>query len=824
MKKLIGLLFLFFITLPLFSQPTQWVAKGIGGGGALFSPSINGANENEMYIACDMGGLYRTKNQGDTWQLQPYQQIRGGSYSKVQFTNNAQIQYVVGYNSGTNDLVRPYKTLDGGVTWQKLAGNPDDSEMLYAVYANYNNPNQVIINQYNKIYFSNDGGATFTLAYTGINSSAGLKASGVFFDGNIIYIGTNDGIVRSTNAGASFSLFATTGIATGQVITSFSGALKNSTMRFYILTADAADVYNGDIFDYYQHGKNVYTMDNASGAWILATNNFNYNLHYAKSIVTAQNELNGAYLVGATSTGNPMVLKTNNAGASWTNVFNTTNNGNITTGYCGQGGDYNWGWAEVFFGLAVSPQNFNVLLVTDYGFVHKSIDGGITWKQAYTTTLNQQNAGSSTVPKQKHQSAGDLNQISIWQQVWMDSNRQWQCASDVKGVRTEDAGGSWSFDYSGYTDNTSYRMVKNNSANIYYMATSSVHDLYQSARLANAQLDAVANTGAVKFSSDFGKTWQVLHDFSNIVCWVATDPSNVNTLYASVVNSTDGSGGIWVSNNIQNGGTSTWTKLPAPPRTEGHPFNITVLKNGKVLASFSGHRNPNFTASSGVFLYDPATSAWTDKSDANMQYWTQDVVVDPNDATENTWYACVYDGWGTIPQGLGGLYKTTNGGTTWQQVWTNERCMSVTINPKNNNEMYITTEYDGLQYCKNASSSSPTIVATNFPFRNVNRVFYNPLNFKEIAVCSYGAGLFVGATAPLGINNISTKQNKLEVYPNPANNYLMINKLQGKVSIYNMQGKKIEQAKIESGKVSLHLPSGLYLLKCEQQSVFVTIE
>jgi hypothetical protein len=50
---------------------------------------------------------------------------------------------------------------------------------------------------------------------------------------------------------------------------------------------------------------------------------------------------------------------------------------------------------------------------------------------------------------------------------------------------------------------------------------------------------------------------------------------------------------------------TTWQHLAAPPRTQGHPFNIHPLKDGSLVCTYSGRRagNPHeFTASSGVFF------------------------------------------------------------------------------------------------------------------------------------------------------------------------------------------------------------------------------
>ena len=61
-------------------------------------------------------------------------------------------------------------------------------------------------------------------------------------------------------------------------------------------------------------------------------------------------------------------------------------------------------------------------------------------------------------------------------------------------------------------------------------------------------------------------------------------------------------GGMYRCDNLLSLSASTWTLLPAPPRTEKHPASITVLNDGKVLCSYSGRRTTAFTASSGAGL------------------------------------------------------------------------------------------------------------------------------------------------------------------------------------------------------------------------------
>lgn len=811
-----------FQTIAFLQIPTSWSGIGIGGGGALFSPSINPNNSSEFYIACDMGGMYQSTDQGSSWKVQAFQQIRGGSTAKVNFTSNPLIRYSANYTSGLDDFIRPSKSIDGGQSWTILPGNPDDYDPIYSLYANYDNPNQVIINNWNTVFFSNDGGNTFTQVYVGVNSGAGCKLSGVYWDGNSIYCGTNDGILRSTDGGNNFSIWSNSGIDAGEVIVSFAGAKESATTRFYILTASENDVYNGDDFDYYEYGRSVYSMDNLSGTWNDVTSNFDYTQDYMKFLRLAKNEIDVVYLAGSNSSGVPSVLKSSNAGTSWTSIFNTSNNQNIATAFCGQGGDYSWGWAELLFGIDVNPSNSNELLVSDYGFIHKSVDAGASWTQVYCDPAFQNAPNSLITPKQEYKSAGDLNQVSVWQMFWQDSLNLWAATSDIRGTRSTNGGETWSFNFSNHSENTSYRVTKNTQTNTLYMATASVHDLYQSTRLANAQLDAAGNTGFVKFSTDNGLTWQVMKDFSDIVSWVEIDPNNQNRLYASVVNSTNGNGGIWVTNNANLGSASTWTQLPSPPRTEGHPFSIVVLTDGKVVVSYNGHRNPGFTNSSGVFLYDPNTNSWSDRSDVGMQYWTQDVIVDPHDVSQNTWYAAVYDGWGiAAAQNVGGIYKTTDRGLNWTHIWSNERCMSATISPTNPNEMFITTEYSGLFHTANLTATSPTITQTNFPFRNTVRTFYHPYK-NEVWVTTFGGGTFKGDfTSSSSVTEI-TKNSSFGIYPNPTTNQFTIDNKHFKniheISLLDLNGKEVYSLnQLFSNSIEIQLPenieNGIYLLK-----------
>ena len=753
-----------FVSIWVMAQPTSWQSRGVGGGGALFYPTINPANDNEFYVACDMSQLLHSTDFGLSYTQVPFTRLQVGNVTTYEFTSNNSIAFSIANNGDINYGVR---TLNGGSTWTTFPGEPLSGEDVFALKADAANPGRIVIDYYDALYFSNNSGNSFSLIRNAATGD-GITIAGVFFDNNDIYIGTNEGILYSSNGGTSFAFLSTTGMPAGQKIFSFAGAKAGGTTRFFCVTADAGDVYNGIVpWDYWGFAKGVYSMDAGTNVWNAKATGINFSTDFVMYVGMARNDINTVYLGGSDdNTGGNMVMKTSDAGNNWSKVFKTANNQNIRTGWSGQGGDRSWGYGESCFGITVAPNNANKVLFGDFGFVHKTSDGGATWQQAYVSTADEHAANAATPSKRYYHSIG-IENTTCWQVYWQDANNMFAAFSDINGVRSTDGGVSWSFDYTGHTINSMYRIAKHATNSTMFAATSGIHDMYQSTRLQDNPLDNLDNGGRIIYSATNGASWQLLHQFDHPVFWVATDPGNPNRMYASVVHSTQG--GIWMTNDLQNLSGSTWTKIANhPARTEGHPAAIAVLNDGKMVCTFSGHRTgAGFTASSGVFIYDPLAppaSAWTDVSDPGMQYWTKDIVIDPSDPAQNTWYVCVFSGWGGAPNGKGGLYKTTNRGASWTKLTGTQfdRVTSITFNPLLPSEAYLTTEVQGLWMSSNMNAATPTwSLVTTYPFRQPERVFFNPFNSSELWVSSFGNGMKVAQlSVPLPMQLLSFSGNR----------------------------------------------------------------
>lgn len=724
--------------------PTSWEARGPGGGGALFSPSFLTGSSSHLYVACDMSELFRSTDLGATWGMVDSTELVGNRAARVCPTSDPQVLYSIDH---TGDVRRPSKSTDGGLTWTPMAADPT-AEDAYWLGADPASTQRLLVSDWSNLYFSSNGGTSFTTVHVGPGGS-GLLVGGAFWDGTNIYVGTSAGLLVSTNNGASFVLSAATGLGTGEVIASFSGAKAGATTRLFAVTMNSADVYPGYFYEdgYWAEGYiAIRTLDVGAASWQLRTTGIAAG-DFPQFVATSRSNILVAYTAGQRNANeDPLVYKTTDGGLSWTNVLVTNLNGNIRTGWAGWQGDRQWSYGAGPLGFAVAPDDPSRVAWTDLGFVHLSTDGGATWKQRYLSPADENPAGVAT-PKGKAYASSGLENTSVWWVTWADASNVFGSYSDIRGARSTDGGAKWSFNYTGHSQNSMYRALRHPSNGWLYAGTSSAHDIYQTTYLTDARLNGA--TGLVIRSTDSGATWTTIWNAGNPVIWVENDPNNTNRLYASVIDSNASIGGIWVTNNLSAGSGSTWTKLPNPTGTEGHPFNIRVLNDGMIVTSWSARRDSvgAFTPSSGVFVSTNGGTSWVSRTAPGLLYYTKDVVIDPHDATQNTWWAGVWSGWGGAPNGLGGLYRTTDRGVNWTRVFNSDRVSSCAINPSQPGEMFVTTETEGLWYSSNSNTAVPTFSrVNNFPFRQPERVFWNPHAPAEVWVTGFGGGIRVGLT------------------------------------------------------------------------------
>lgn len=696
---------------------------------------MNPHRAGELWVNSDMSDAFVSRDGGRSWRTMDFRVLQGGNrLTGVQFSGDPSVFYgMSGYS--------PVRSDDGGATWTNIFGAIGGS--AYVVFADPESSNRVFASDYSTLYFSTNSGRS----YTAVFSASDFHIAGVFFDTATIYVGSRPGLLISTNGGKTFALSAYGGIPGTEAMVAMAGTREQAgEARLFAVMMGSGDVYPGlSGSDYYGY-MSMYRLDvHAGSSWTRITNGIGDGHPFF--IATVRDNTNVAYAAGASasSSEHPAVFKTVNGGNTWMPVFTASGNQNVRTGWQGDDpGPWNWrkwSYGEYALGFAVQWNDASRAMVTDLGFVHSTTNGGVTWEASYVWE-NDLNPNNAATDKSNPYHGNGLENTSCWWLNWPDSNSLYACFTDMRGLLSLDGGRSWNFPPS-LTYNSTYQTVMNITGTTMYAAASSVHDMYAWDRyLQDAYIDG--GSGEVLYSTNRGISWARLHNFGRPVVAVATDPANASRMYASVVHSI--SGGVYRTTNLNLGASSTWTRLASPPRTQGHPYLVCVLNDGTLVCSYSARiSGGNFTDSSGVFVSTNNGISWLDRSDAGMRYYTKDVVIDPHDPAQNTWYAGVWGEWGNS-SGLGGLYRTTNRGIAWTRVTSGLKAVnSCTIDPVNPAFMFVTTENQGLWYTTNRFASPPVFQAdTSYPFRFPTRVFYSPWNNNEVWVTSYGNGLKVG--------------------------------------------------------------------------------
>ena len=113
-------------------------------------------------------------------------------------------------------------SIDGGVTWQKIAEGVEGPVDFHAMTISRADP-EVIYGLYGGIQVSRDGGATWTKSGPGPDQVIDLAASPA--DPKILYAGTVVGLMQSIDAGGTWASFGPSGQATTLVEATSDGSL-----------------------------------------------------------------------------------------------------------------------------------------------------------------------------------------------------------------------------------------------------------------------------------------------------------------------------------------------------------------------------------------------------------------------------------------------------------------------------------------------------------------------------------------------------------------------------------------------------------------------
>ena len=386
-----------------------WQSRGMGGGGAMYAPSISPHDTRLMFVSCDMSGFYRSTDGGDSWQMISFREISGATAIRPVFDpTNSSIVYAVTCSwAGTYIMVSD----DAGLNWDTLTPSPPWSE------DNRLDVNMGIDPGKGNVLFFGAGGNAYISKNSGDSwmecMGVGGRVVGFYTDrrsdisNRTYYIGTEETIYRSDNDGDSW-YEVVTGLPGYRPIRGFAGScdtVSGEQLLYVTIPSDSTGgIYSGG----------VYRSSDGGASWESAMGN-GINTHIGLEDTYGDGPLPEYYVIQTVQDNPDLIYVSNTGTAFWPphhgTIYKSTDAGD-NWDYClnwdprnteyppGDTCNVNCGWLPNEFTegwgghtdvysfnpkfFSVCPTDANVGMVVNYGQLWITKDGANLWEQGYS--------------------------------------------------------------------------------------------------------------------------------------------------------------------------------------------------------------------------------------------------------------------------------------------------------------------------------------------------------------------------------------------------------------------------------------------------------
>ncbi len=327
------------------------------------------ANNQVYYAASEYGGLFKTTDGGNNWsRLNGHQPVMTWDVD-VDTANNNKVYATSWYDGRVNSLAGIEVSSDAGATWTKPATTtPPNAYNCSATRKTEPSAFGIGSDASNNVYIgtncgvaiSTDAGATWTF----VDPTPGTAASDVWdvvVQGATIDICGDDGHLRSTNSGTTWTADAGLGIPTGRC------SIAASPDESYVLFIVASD-------------NNVYETDDAGANWT----NHGQNGGQGRIPFVETNQRSNAGMTDRFSLwyADTQLLRGDCTTPTPPAQGGANRCGN-TSGYSNQQSGAHWDAGDVVFDSAVSPDSCPMIYSSDGG-VHRRTGGceSPTWTRS----------------------------------------------------------------------------------------------------------------------------------------------------------------------------------------------------------------------------------------------------------------------------------------------------------------------------------------------------------------------------------------------------------------------------------------------------------
>ncbi|EIP98984.1 BNR/Asp-box repeat protein [Opitutaceae bacterium TAV1] len=753
-------------------QLFDWAPVGPGGGGRFRGPVFSPHNPDLILLSGDMGGACRTTNSGVTWEMIPYDQLRRLTQSNVRESAQQRIwgfatdpdpakarvvftgctlgfmrsddagatwraipgpweahdtreghrespRLVVfsharpkigfaGFNPGTSAAAvkkqgaRLYRTTDGGDTWERFSDLPPGSGHLIAIHFVNTSPRRVLVAAANGIYLSDDDGRAWRPVTAGLPRSAASSLA----DSRIHPVD----MAGSEGRGVFYATFPTHFDEAGK----FSGG-----------------IYRSD------DGGATWRPGGRDGLFVDASKPTEF-----LQVATSESDPRCVYLVmrgplpsSTHDTGISMLYRSDDGGDTWSPTLVQHPD---QPGYNIENTSWNtrqWGWQRHVSGLAVYPQNPDIVLASTYACFYISKNRGRTWRQIHAPD------GLIT-----GQPGGGLQIMSVWHYYFdpHDYDHRYIASTDFSGWSATRDGTLWQQHTAGnpWNQNSYALAIDPDVKNKLWAAASTTHDI----PTWKYQRGLGTYRGGVVLSTDGGRTWQSKEVNNGLPGRSVTD--------------------IWLDPRSAAGARHLWVAVPGhgayfsdndgrtwQQRNNGIlPENLNVLR---ITGTPAGDRLYALTtirhSPKGILPGALYTSA--DNGLTWQQLWRRPGVVFPNTLTldphdPRTLYLSALARTSDPDATDGGVWRSTDGGQSWESIFPNPT-YAVSIDPRHPGHLYAASwarSGDGLHFSDDNGKSWRRLAG--YPFWRPMNVAFDPRRADRIYVTNFGAGIISGVLKP----------------------------------------------------------------------------
>lgn len=626
----------------------QWRNIGPGGGGWIQSILASRHDPEELLVGCDVGGFYRSTDAGDSYTIHNRGLQDYFVECILQHPADANILYL-GCQSGV------YRSTDRGQSWTWLReGFPPversrwsapvgalaiDPNQPATLYAGIGSPRGQKWGT-GTIYRSTDGGDSWQR----INRPGSLPADALVSslaidprDSDRLLAATQRGVFRSGDG--------------GQTWRESSAGLPHRAVRRLALCPARPDVVYLSLSSVrganpWQGG--VYRSDDGGQTWTARSHglkqtvgpkdgSINLTSWYDQLAVHPQDP-DIAY-VGGQGWVNAELYQTLDGGANWLNVVRRGENGNFDPGWITM-------WGPSVMCLTMSPLDPNTLFFGTSGMVYRTRDAGGSWEQVYSRQL----------PDGSFHGTG--LEVTCLHNIMPDPqvpDRVYFGFFDIGLLRSDDAG-------------QTFRRGVKGIGPAHTMDNSCFDLAFGPDRLWGAFGQWGANQGVVASSTDGGLSWTMLPPGSGLPSARCRNLIRQgDTLFAALdergVHVSRDGGSSWQAAN-QGLPTQEIRSLQEVPGTKG-AFLCVLGSKGKELG--------------GVYRSEDSCRTWRKISGDFPVGDVKNLQIAPADS--RLVYLAMRDRQvGDVPV-PGGVYRSEDGGATWQQVLRNHFVQGLAVHP-----------------------------------------------------------------------------------------------------------------------------------------------